>query len=777
MNHGDRPQPDEPRPGPASRNLLQQELITVKARLDRQVSQLIRLNEFSNHLLGSLRERAMTATFAEAIVDVLDRALGAVWVLPPNDGAIEPSFAIFGAAVPRERWAAAAEELASRLDTGAKVRAVRLGPESASLLPGVQLLTPIGCRCVGRDGRTTAIVLAADTPSIGGMAEPVTDETLEMLAVLAEKCAAHIDNWLDRRLIEQQLEQLRRSQEQLELVLRGTNDGWWDWDMRTNRCFLSVRWLQLLGEPGEAALTQDGPWTDRVHPQDSASFGALLERAFSGPSSDVEAEISLRRADGGWIPVLVRGTVLRDAQGRAVRFAGSLQDLTERRRYEAHIHQLAYFDPLTDLPNRRLLTDRLQQSLHLRDRTGQMAAVLMLDVDRFKRLNDTHGHAAGDQLLKAIARRLRDLVRPYDTVSRLGGDEYVVLLEQLGTDRAVAEATAERTATKLLVALDEPYSIDVGVSHHSVSIGVALSGAPDDTADEMLRAADVALYAAKEAGRNIVRIFHPEMQRRVDRRAALETRLREAFARTEIAVHYQAQVDADGCLTGAEALMRWEREGRTAASPGEFIPVAEESGFVHELGRWSLEQACRQVGRWGHRLPPGFRVAVNLSSPEFMHPDFPARVLEALGRTGTGGRSLRLEITEATVVTEIGFAAERMHQLRAHDIEFSLDDFGSGYSSLTYLRKLPVSEVKIDASYVQRILTDRHDAAIVRAILAMCESLNLRVVAEGIESEEVWSRLAADGCRYFQGYLFGRPRRAPEDPMELAVRPPRRLQD
>jgi diguanylate cyclase (GGDEF)-like protein/PAS domain S-box-containing protein len=600
------------------------------------------------------------------------------------------------------------------------------------------------------------------------MSEPVSDETLAMLAVLAEKCAAHIDHWIDRRLIEHQLAALSQSQEQLELVMKGTNDGWWDWDMRDNRCFLSGRWLQLMGDSDHAARTQDGFWTGHVHPQDAPGFALLLEHTFSGESTGVDAEVRLRRADGSWIPVLVRGTVLRDADGQAMRFAGSVQDLTERRRYEADIHQLAYFDPLTDLPNRRLLLDRLQQSLHIRERTGQMTAVLMLDVDRFKRLNDTHGHAAGDQLLRAISKRLRDLVRPYDTVSRLGGDEFVVLLEQLGSDPDNAIATAERTATKLLVALDEPYAIDVGVTHHSVSIGVAASIDPVDTADTLLKAADVALYAAKDAGRNIVRVFRPEMQHKVDRRSALESRLREAFARSEVRMNYQAQVDRDGRLMSAEALMRWESP-EAGCGPSEFIPVAEESGFIHEMGRWSLESVCLQIHRWRGRLPQGFRVAVNLSSAEFMHPDFPARVLDTLRRTGTDGRSIRLEITEATVVTELEFAAERMHQLRDHHIEFSLDDFGAGHSSLTYLRRLPVSEVKIDQSYIQRILTDRHDAAIVRAIITMCESLNLRVVAEGIETSDVWERLVEHGCRYFQGYYFGRPRPASDNPDDLTT--------
>jgi diguanylate cyclase (GGDEF)-like protein len=621
----------------ATRNLLHQQLITVKARLDRQVQQLMRMNQLSNHLLGSIDSRAMTEAFAEAIVDVLDMAVGAVWVLPPQDATIRPPFAVFGAEVEAEAWSAAGPDLAALLGGDDGARPAAIGDDLGALLPGLALVSPIACRCIGRDGRTVAVLLAANTAKVAGMSEPVTAESMEMLAVLAEKCSAHIDHF------------------------------------------------------------------------------------------------------------------------------------TDRRRYESDIHQLAYFDPLTELPNRRLLSDRIRQSLRRRDRTGQFTAVLMLDVDRFKRLNDTHGHAAGDQLLRAVSDRLRELVRPYDTVSRLGGDEFVVMIEQLGSDRAAALATAERTAVKLLVALDEPYSIDVGVTHHSVSIGVAVSSGPADTAEGLLKAADVAMYAAKEAGRNMVRVFQPEMQQRVDRRSALESRLRAAFERSEIEVHYQAQVGLDGALAGAEALMRWEGPGIVAAGPGEFIPVAEESGFIHELGQWNLETACRQAARWEPLLPPDFRIAVNLAAAEFMHPDFTGRVIESLQRTGTPGRRIRLEITEATIVTELGFAADRMHRLRAHDIEFSLDDFGAGYSSLTYLRRLPVSEVKIDQSFVQRVLSDRHDAAIVRAILAMCESLDLRVVAEGVESRDVRDRLAEYGCRYFQGYLFGRPARALQDPARLVA--------
>jgi EAL domain-containing protein (putative c-di-GMP-specific phosphodiesterase class I) len=277
----------------------------------------------------------------------------------------------------------------------------------------------------------------------------------------------------------------------------------------------------------------------------------------------------------------------------------------------------------------------------------------------------------------------------------------------------------------------------------------------------------VALYAAKEHGRNQFRVYRPEMQQRVDRRAALEARLRKEFADGRLGLHYQPIVDAEGALLSAEALVRWIAGEGESIGPSEFIPVAEDSGFIHSIGTWGLAQACRQAKAWTPHAPAGFRVAVNLSGPEFMHPEFPDRVLAALGSSGLEGTALRLEITEATVVTELGFAARRMHRLRDHGVEFSLDDFGTGYSSLTYLRRLPVSEVKIDRSYVRRMMTDQHDEAIVRAILAMSTALGLRVVAEGVESRAQHERLIAAGCTGFQGWLFGRPGPAPAVPRGL----------
>ena len=315
--------------------------------------------------------------------------------------------------------------------------------------------------------------------------------------------------------------------------------------------------------------------------------------------------------------------------------------------------------------------------------------------------------------------------------------------------------------------MDQPYTLSVGTVHHSVSIGAVLSTSGDLGADGMLRAADVALYQAKQDGKNIVRLFVPAMQEQVDSRSALEARLRTAFASGALKVHYQAQVDDTGHLVGAEALLRWTDPERKSISPGEFIRVAEESGFIHTLGGWTLQLACEQAVRWRGRVPPGFRVAVNLSPPEFTRPDFVERVLETLARTGASGSELRLEITERTVIQDMHATMHRMNALIGHGIEFSLDDFGSGSSPFVLLQELPVREVKIDQNYVRRIMDHPKDAAIVRAILAMCHATRLRVIAEGVETAAQMAQLGTDGCRYYQGYLFGRPVPSVEDPQEL----------
>ncbi len=755
--------------GPEGRNfsLIQQQRISAEARLDRQLSQLTRLNRLSNAILARRDDRPVAEVFAEAVVDVLDVGVGAVWVL--ERPGVEVDFAVCGAAPAGSEWAEAGPRLAASL--GLALDEPFLAGEAADLdpLPGLVLRETLLCRSVGRDGTTVAVLLAANPPAIAGVFDPLTDDSGAALLVLAEKCSAHLDQGLDRRLIELQLRQLRESEERLALVLAGTNDGWWDWDLHRGECLLSARWLQMVGRPSSEPEKQSGFWASRVHPDDRVEFDNAVLQALGAGSESVEREVRLRREDDSWLPVLVRGRVRRDAGGRPSHFAGSIQDLSERKRQEAHIHQLAFYDPLTELPNRRLLADRLQQSLLARIRTQQTTAVLMLDLDRFKQLNDTHGHAAGDQLLRSVARRLTTAVRRYDTVARLGGDEFVVLLENLGTDAAVAAAAARHVAEKVLTALRQPYSLDVGFHHHTASIGIALATTPEMDADTLLKHADVALYQAKASGRNTACGFLPEMQARVASRSAIEARLRSALDRDELVVKYQAQVDAHGHTVGAEALLRWYPPEGPAVPPADFIPVAEDSGLIHPLGAWSLAVVCRQLVAWRGRRPPGFRVAVNVSTPEFLRADFTDRVMSALAEVGEDGSALRLEITEVTAMRELGLAATRIRELQAFGVELSLDDFGTGYSSLSYLRGLPVNEVKIDRSYVRRFLSDPHDAAIVRAVLALGRTLKLNVVAEGVETAEQWHALRDEGCPTFQGFLFGRPRPPTEDPSRLTL--------
>jgi diguanylate cyclase (GGDEF)-like protein/PAS domain S-box-containing protein len=745
---------------------LQQELIAVRARLDRQVSRLIRLNQLSNRLIGIDDAVTVLEAYAEAILDVLDLGIGAVWELG-DDQNEDSRFVFSGAARPGQAWRLGGQQLAAEILRDGRNRAVRLDAAHLAWLPGVDLVDAIACPCISRDGHCNGLLLAANTPALAGISEPISDDTFEVLTLLAEKFAAQRDHAVDEEIISLQFDRLQRSEQRLQLVLQGTNDGWWDWDLQSDACFLSLRWLEMMG--CEATLAdEDGKfWRERIHFSDRLVFDRILDRALSGESESVECEIRLRRDDDHYLPVLVRGTISRDARGRALRFAGSILDLTERKRHEAHVHRLAFYDSLTALPNRLLLLDRMQQALLGSVRNGTVIAVLMIDLDRFKTLNDTNGHAAGDQLLCAVGKRLRGCVRRNDTVARLGGDEFVVLLEELGRDPGAAVASAEAIAAKILRTLHEPFNLEVGVTHHSASIGLAVFNDHTLSVEMLLQRADVALYAAKAAGRNTVRLFHPEMQQRVDRRSALEMRLRKGFECNELGHVFQAQVDADGQLCGAEALMRWTPVGKSAVPPSEFIPVAEESGLIHALGEWFLEQVCDQIVLWEPHLPPDFRVSINLSEAEFLHPDFPDRVLDMLRRKAVSGRRLRLEITEESVLTEMDFAAQRMHLLRAHDIEFSLDDFGTGYSSLTYLRHLPVSEVKIDRSYVRRFPADHNDAAIVRAILSLAGSLQLRVVAEGVETDDQLRCLVQAGCRNFQGYLFGRPMKAPQHPSKL----------
>ncbi|MDO9226937.1 MAG: EAL domain-containing protein [Pseudomonadota bacterium] len=478
-----------------------------------------------------------------------------------------------------------------------------------------------------------------------------------------------------------------------------------------------------------------------------------------------EGEIWDRRKDGTTYPKWLSITTVRDDAGEASHYVAAFTDISERKAVEERIHNLAFYDSLTTLPNRRLLMDRLEHALLTSGRSRQYGALLFLDLDHFKTLNDTQGHATGDQLLVAIGLRLSASVRDMDTVSRLGGDEFVVLIENLGEHEAAAVTQAKSIAEKIHTSLNEPYwlkGMDQGY-HSSASIGLTLFRGQETPLDALFKQADMAMYQAKDAGRNAIRFFNPAMQATIEARATMESDLRWGLTHDELRLYYQPQVNHQGDWIGAEALLRWLPPGRAPISPVEFIPLAEETGLILPIGLMVLRVACEQLKAWA-AVPAarGLVLAVNVSARQFHQPDFVSGVAEILAATGAEPTRLKLELTESTVLANVEEAIARMESLKALGIGLSLDDFGTGYSSLSHLRRLPVEQIKIDRSFVSDLSGKSSDTAIVRAILAMSGSLGLTVVAEGVETDQQFAYLLQYGCPMFQGYLFGKPMPADE---------------
>ena len=439
---------------------------------------------------------------------------------------------------------------------------------------------------------------------------------------------------------------------------------------------------------------------------------------------------------------------------------GLVRDITERKGVEEQIRNLAYFDALTRLPNRRLLMDRLGQALSASHRSGEFGALLILDLDQFKTLNDTQGHDVGDRLLVEVAQRLVTHMRQEDVVCRLGGDEFVVVLEGLGQDEQHAANQAEIIAEKVRFELNQPYTLSINETkyHGTTSIGLTLFQGQGASVDMLLKQADVALYQAKGAGRNAVRFFNPAMQAAIDSRMEMEAALRQALDKGEFRLYYQPQIDQDGELIGAEALIRWLPANRALVSPAEFIPLAEETGLILPIGQWVLDTACAQLKAW-ERDPRtrSLQMAVNVSARQFHQPDFVATVHHSLVSSGIDPARLKLELTESVVLENIDAVISRMQQLNALGVRFCLDDFGTGYSSLSYLKRLPLDQVKIDQSFVRDVTEDQNDAAIVRAIMAMSQSLGLQVIAEGVETQAQRDFLLQNACLAYQGFLFCKP--------------------
>ena len=477
-------------------------------------------------------------------------------------------------------------------------------------------------------------------------------------------------------------------------------------------------------------------------------------------------EIWNRRKTGEIYPEWLSISSVRGGDGRVTHYVGTFADITHRKEAEEQIRYLAYYDPLTKLPNRRLLMDRLQQALAASARRQRHGALFLLDIDDFKTLNDTQGHDVGDQFLRQVAERIAAAVREGDTVARLGGDEFVVLLQDLDAE-TVAAVQAERIAAKLQASLRQPYQLDLapggGVravhSHYcTASIGIALFLGKDVGEDELLKRADTAMYEAKSLGRNTLTFFDPDMQAAIAARAALHADLRMAVRRNQFILHYQPQVDHDGRVRGAEALVRWHHPQRGMISPAEFIPLAEATGLILPIGHWVLETACKQLATWA-RYPElaELTIAVNVSARQFKHRDFVDLVTAVIEATGANPNRLKLELTESMLAADVDDIVVKMAALKETGVGFSLDDFGTGYSSLYYLKSLPLDQLKIDQSFVRDVLTDANDAAIAGAIVALAHSLGLSVIAEGVEVAAQRDFLARSGCRRYQGYFFSRP--------------------
>jgi len=520
--------------------------------------------------------------------------------------------------------------------------------------------------------------------------------------------------------------------------------------IRVNRVF-----TKLSGYTAEQAIGKNLSMfkSDRESPEFYKRMQGVLHR-----DNYWQGEIWNSRNSGETYPEWLTITAVVGKDGKITNYICAFFDITERKQAEEKIHNLAFYDPLCQLPNRRLLFDRLHQAVTSSARNKTCAALLFIDLDNFKILNDTRGHDIGDLLLIEVGHRLRDGIRESDTLARLGGDEFVVLLEGLSQDRADAAVQAREVGEKMLLDINQPYMLK-DVEHYSTaSIGISLFANYRQNLDDLLKQSDTAMYAAKKAGRNTLRFFDPAMQAALEIHSQLEAGMRKALPRHEFKLFYQVQVDSQKRPIGAEALIRWEDPEQGLISPAKFIPVAEDTGLILPIGQWVLQTACEQLKEWeSNPLAGELSLAVNVSARQFRQPGFVKQVSEMIKLTSINPSRLKLELTESTVLENVVDTISKMHALKSIGVRFSMDDFGTGYSSLAYLTQLPLDQLKIDQSFVRNIGIKSTDSMIVQTIIGMANNLGIEVIAEGVETDAQRDFLWEAGCRLYQGYLFGRP--------------------
>jgi len=563
---------------------------------------------------------------------------------------------------------------------------------------------------------------------------------------------------------------LESSEQRYALAAAGANDGLWDWDLRTGQVYYGPRWKSMLGFQEDEIGNSPEEWMKRVHAEDLEKLKTDLASHVLGKTAHFENEHRMLHKDGGYRWMLSRGIGVRARNSKAVRLAGSQTDITDRKRFEEQLAQQAFYDTLTGLPNRALFMDRLALAVtRQRRRKSSMFSILFLDVDRFKDVNDSLGHLKGDLLLTSIARRLETCVRPGDTVARLGGDEFTILLDDMRDP-----ADAVQVADRILEQMRMPFVLAGHEVFATVSIGIA-PGAHYDKPEDLLRDADTAMYRAKERGKNCYEVFDTAMHSRAVARLELETDLRKAIERKEFRVYYQPIVSliSDG-LVGFEALVRWQHPQKGLVTPGEFLPLAEETGLILPIDLWVLREAARQTKEWQDRYASAaeLRINVNLSTKQFSQPGLVERVKDVLTQTGLDGRHLTLEITESAIMEETQALASLLEQLRKLDIRLYLDDFGTGYSSLGYLHRFPIHSLKIHSSFVGQLGKEAEDPGqLVRTITTLAENMSMGVVAEGVETREQLTKLRDLRCQRVQGYFFSRPLSAVDAEQLLAKGP------
>ncbi|MFZ5558531.1 MAG: bifunctional diguanylate cyclase/phosphodiesterase [Pseudomonadota bacterium] len=551
---------------------------------------------------------------------------------------------------------------------------------------------------------------------------------------------------------------LKASEQRYMLAMEGASDGMWEIHTASKELYVSPRLLAMLGYAGDA-LPDAAAWEALIHPEDAEDYRREVAAHLKGTTDHLECEYRLRAANGEYLWVFSRGIAARDRYGKPLRLAGSIVDITERKRAEARIEHLATRDALTGLPNRLLLNDRLAQYIHSSRRTGQSFAVLFIDLDRFKTINDSLGHDVGDELLREVAARLEACVRKDDTLARLGGDEFVVALHGVRN----ASDTAQ-VAQKVLKRLREPYVLPSRTLSSSCSVGIAIFPHDGEDIATLMKNADTAMYHAKDRGRNNYQFFSADMTAKALERLTVEHDLRRAIEHGEFTLHFQPQVGVhSGEVEGAEALVRWQHPERGLISPHRFIGIAEETGLIAPLGEWVLQAACRQAQAWHDAGYPRLKMAVNLSAGQFLkHGELVRSLNRILGDTGLDPGFLELEITESLLFSNVEEHVATLQKLGKIGTPLSVDDFGTGYSSLSYLKRLPIDVLKIDRTFVRDLESDPDDAAIVSAIMALARTLKLKVVAEGVETLGQLDALRRLDCDWYQGFLFSKPLAAEE---------------